>query len=383
MAFGYTSTEWARIANTTIMDFLRDEEDCVMRSRPVYALMKKQGRMKMNCGGDGFKWPIKYKRVPMTTNNGEQPIDFVRTNRWTTATLPWKGYIVADQITKRERLINKTNAAIINIFSRMAELLTEDIQDQFAEEVYVDSSAANNSDRFTGIESMFAVDGTITVSSGAQRSANAADPTGYPSDTYAGQSTALAALGGTWGTQSDINSTWPFGVGSTNQEAYDAWSPVVVNYKSTAFDGSSTTWAANAVRAMRFGLDAVNTRNKSKYGQIDLIVLDRGLFRQFKDTLDSKERRIITSGNELYAMGFTDQVEQDGATILSEYGIPSGVGYGMKIKAMELRSMQSQLFMADGPDYSFDNQAWRFIVDVHGQIRFASPRNFFKLAALT
>jgi hypothetical protein len=379
MAFGYTSTEWARIANTTIQDVLREEEDTVMRSRPVYAMMLKKGRIKYNAGGDGFKWPVKNKRVLMTTNNGEQPIDFVRTNRWTTAELPWKGYIVADQITKRERLINKGNAAVINVFSRMASLLMDDIKDQFAEELYVDSSASNNSHRFTGLESMFAVNGTINITSGAQRSFQAADPCGSPDDTYAGIDTDLGAQGGAWGTQSDINSVWPFGVGGVNQEAYDCWSPVVVNYKSSAFSATAT-WAANCVKAMRFGLDAVNTKNMMKYGQIDMIVLDRGLFRQFKDTLDSKERRIISSGNELYAMGFTDQIEQDGASILSEFGTPANVGYGLAIKAIELRSMQDQIFKADGPDYSFDNQAWRFIVDCHGQFRFMSPRNFFKLS---
>jgi hypothetical protein len=382
MAFGYTSTEWARIANTTIQDVLREEEDLTMRSRPVYAMMKKKGRVKYNAGGDGFKWPIKNKRVLMTTNNGEQPIDFVRTNKWGTANLGWAGYVVADQITKRERLINKTNAAVINIFSRMASSLAEDLEDQFAEELYVDSSASGNSQRFTGLESMFAATQTIdiTSTSGAARTATAADPTAYPNDTYAGNSTVLAALGGAWGTQGDINKTWPFGNGGLNQEAYDCWTPVIVNYTSTAFGGS--TWAANCVKAMRFGLDAVNTKNQMKYGQIDMILLDRGLFRQFKDTLDSKERRIITSGNELYAMGFTDQIEQDGATILTEFGIPAGVGYGLKIKAIELRSMQDQIFKADGPDYSFDNQAWRFIVDCHGQFRFMSPRNFIKYVTL-
>lgn len=380
MAFGYTSTEWARIANTTIMDFLREEEDTTMRNRAVFALMKKNGRIKYNAGGDGFKWPVKNKRALMATNNGEQPIDFVRTNRHTTANLGWAGYVVADQMTKREKLINKTNAAIINIFSQMAEWLMGDIQDQFCEELYVDSSASGNSNRFTGLESMFAATNSLNVSTGADRgSVNAGDPCLYPSDTYANVSTVLAANGGAWGAQSDINTTWPFGVGGANQEAYDCWTPVIVNYKSTAFDGSSTTWTANCVRAVRFALDAVNTKNQMRYGNIDTVLLDRGLFRQYKDTLDSKERRLVTPSNELYAMGYTDQIEQDGATIISEYGIPAGVGYGLKIKAMELRSMQDQIFKADGPDYSFDNQAWRFIVDCHGQFRFMSPRNFFKL----
>lgn len=385
MAVTYTSNEWARIANTTTAEFLKGQENAVMRKRPVFAMMKKRGQVKMNCSDDGVKWAVKYKRVPMSVNNGEQPIDFVRTNRWVNAYLDYEGYAVGDQVTKREKLKNRGNGALVKFFNKIAAMLTEDIQDQFTEELYVNDSASGNTGRFSGLESMFAATQTITVSSGAARTANAADPCGYPADTYAELQTELGAEGGgSWGTQTDINSTWPFGRGSTSHDSFDFWTPVIVNYTSTAFDGSSSTWQANAVRAVRFALDAVNTRNKLADGDLDLVLLDRGLYRQYKDTLDSKERINVTASNELRALGFegTDMISQDGATIMSEFGIPAGVGYGLSMKCIELRSMQDQIFVPEGPDYDISNRAWRYVVDIIGQFKFKSPRNFFKLVAL-
>lgn len=383
MAVTYTSNEWARVAATTIRDYIREEENDIMRNRPVLAMLKNRGLVVRNVGGDGFSWEARYRRAPMQTNDGEQPIDFARQNRWDNAHLDYAGYLVADQVTKRERLKNKTNAALIKYFGRMASLLMEDIEDQFAEELYVDIDGTGNSERFTGLESMFGATQTIQLSDGTARTANAGDPVAYPNDTYAGLSTVLGTKGGSW-SSGNINSTWPFGVGAAEASAYDFWSPVIVNYTSSAFDGSSTTWKANAVKAVRFMLDAINTRNKSKFGKCDLVLIDRGLYREYKDTLDSKERIQVTATSELKSLGFEgqDMIQQDGATIMSEYGVPSAVGYGLTVNAMQLRSMQSQLFVPTGPDFSMDHQAWRFMVDIHGQWRFHSPRHYGKLAAV-
>lgn len=372
--------EWARIAQTTIRDYIRGEEDAVLRNRKILAAAEKRGRIKYNASGDGFEWKVRYRRANMTTNNGEQTIEFDRVNRHVSANLDYEGYIVKDSYTKREKLKNRSNAAIVKVISQAAELLMADIRDQFAEEIYVDSSASGNSARWTGLESMFALNGTTTVTSGAQRAANAADVAGYPNDTYAGISTAFNSQGGaTWDTQSDINSTWPFGAGDAH---YDFWSPVVVNYSSTAWTPTATTWAACCVEATRFGIEAVNSRNLAEDGQIDMVLLDRGLFRQYKDTLDSKERITIDSGLELRSLGFRDTIQQDGVDISSEYGVPAGVGYGFNMNSFTLCSMQDQIFVAEGPYYAEEARSWRLVVDVLGQFMFKSPRNFFKLASL-
>lgn len=381
MAIQQTSSEWARIANTTLTNYIRQETDCIMRSRKVFAMLQKRGRIKYNQSGDGFTWPIRFKRAQVQVNDLETPPDFPRTNRWKNAFLDMAGYVVTNAMTMREKLKNKSGEAIINVFKDLAPAIRDDIEDAMTEEVYVDNSAASNSGRCAGLESMFGATQTITVSSGAARTANPADPCGYPDDTYAGLDTDLAAHGGSWGTQSGIDSTWPFGRG---RPEFDCWTPVIVNYTSTAFDGSSSTWAANCVRATRFGIEAVNGRNKASQGQVDMVLLDHGLFRKYKDTLDSKERFNVSSNNELRAMGFTDVLEQDGVSISTEYGIPAGVGYGLNMKQMELRSWldDGELFQVKGPWESPENLGWLVMAIAACQFKFNTPRMFFKLVTL-
>lgn len=379
MSLTYTSAAWARVANTTIRDYIRTVENAIMRKRVVLALLRKRGLIVRNCGGDGFSWIVKYRRAPMQTNDGEQPLDFSRQLRHENAHLDYAGYAVTDQFTLMEKLKNKTNAAIVSFVNNTAKELMDDIEDQFAEELYVDVDGTGNSERWSGLDTMFASTQTIELATGAARTANAADPVGYPNDTYAGLSTVLANKGGTWGS-GDINSTWPYGVGASEQAAYDYFSPVIVNYTSTAFGGA--TWVLNSVKATRFGIDAINSRNKSKFGKCDVVLLDRGLNRQYRDALDSKERKMITSSNEMTALGFGGEIEQDGAVIMSEYGVPASKGYGLTVNAMELRTMQDRIFVPRGPDESFDNQTWRSVVNVFGQWRFHSPRHYFQLKSM-
>lgn len=371
--------EWARITNTTIKKYLRGEEEAVMRRRVVMAALKNRGRILYNQGGDGIDWKVRYRRAPMVVNNGEQTIDFSRQNRHKTAFLDYEGYVITDQMTKREKLKNKKNEAIVKVWGNLIPLLMEDLEDQFAEEIYVDVSGTNNSSRMSGIESMMALNGTTTITSGAQRAANAADVVGYPNDTYATLTTGLGDYGGSWGTQSGIDSTWPFGSGDAH---FDFFSPVVVNYTSTAFDGSDT-WATQAVQSTRFGIEAINSRNmKGGKSAVDACLLDRGLFRSYKDQLDSKERIAIDTNSEMRALGFKDVISQDGVEITSEYGMPVNVGYLWSLNCLEFRSMQDKIFEAEGPYYAEEARAWRVAVDCLGQFKFQSPRNFGKLAAL-
>ena len=92
-------------------------------------------------------------------------------------------------------------------------------------------------------ESIFAVNGTVNISTGAQRSANAADMFGFPADTYAGLNTGLGHYAGS---QTETGS-WP----SAADPEYDFHSPVVVNYTSTGFGGATATWKDQCIEAMR------------------------------------------------------------------------------------------------------------------------------------
>lgn len=373
--------EWARLTATTIADYAKGYEDKLLAKRILLAAMKKKGNISYNRGGDTFTWQVPYRLAALTVNDGETPITPARQDRFKRATLDYIGYTLADMMTKREKLKNKGTAALIDYYSEMSQMLMSDAGQRFSEELYVDSSATGNSGRLTGVESMMALNGTVTITSGAQRSANAADIVGYPNDTYAGLSTALGNYAGSWGTttaQTGVSSTWPAGGGELS---YDFYSPIVVNYTSTSFSPSTHDWANQCVEATRYLITHMN-RYVQDRGSMKAILMDRDLYRQYLNKLDSKERINTSSELGLRSLGFEDTFSQDGVDITWEYGMPASVAYAYNIDNMELRSMQDVIFETVGPKYNELQQAYYVIVDFYGQLKFHSPRFFGKLAAL-
>lgn len=369
--------EWSRPVATTIAEYITGAEDEFMRNRKLLKAMKARGRIKYNCSGSTFEWRVPYRRGNVVVNNGAQGITPTPIDRYKVASLGWSGYVITDLMTKREQLMNRGKQAIIDYYEEMAGNIVEDLTEKFAEDLYVDSSASGNSGKMSGIETCLAYTQSVNISTGAARSANAADVVAYPNDTYAGLSTVLGNYAGSWGTQSGISSTWPAGRGD---DAYDFYSPTIVNYTSTAFGGSSATWAVQCESAIRFLNDHLG-RNKGS-NIPDMLMLDRDLYRLFKENYSPMQRVEVGSAQNEHSFGFKDSIDFEGLTVTSEYGIPTGVGYAFNLKNMELRSLQSKLFDTRGPKFDDLSNAWYVIVDNLGQMKFHSPRYFGKLAAV-
>lgn len=361
--------EWARIANTTISKYLKGAETEILRNRCITAMIKDRGKVLMNQSGTDLTWRVKYRRAPMTGYADTDIITFARQNRWKTATLPWRGYVISDSITKLEKLKNKSTEAIVNVFGEMATNLKDDMEEHFGDEVYIDGNATGNTKRFHGIESFFSNSG-----------AAAAGYVASPSDTYAGLVCTLGNYGGTWSENGSSQVEWPSGTGNPE---YDFWSPLIVDYSDASWQSTTDNWANNCEEALRYAITK-GMRNKSKRGQLDLFVIENEMFRLLKDNQAAKER-IQVSRNEkgsLTALGFKGVMNLDGVDITTEYGLSSGVGYGWSFGNVELLSLQKNLFVPEGPYYNETDQSWRLTVDCAGNLRFL-PRNFVKLAAVT
>jgi hypothetical protein len=362
--------EWARVANTTIHEFIRDEEVNILRNQKLLALAKDRGRITFNHAGDLMDWKIRYKRAPMQGFADMDTLSFARRNRWQTAQLDWRGYSATDSMTKLEGLKNKGAEAIIKIASQIVESLMDDMERAFGEEFYIDGNASGNGKRIHGFESFFSTSG-----------ANASAPIGTPNDSYAGLTCGLGDYGGAW------TGSWPTGTGDDH---YDFWSPLVVDYTSavaTASGGwaaSTKTWPNTCREALRFGI-IKSRKNRSKKGYMDLALLNDELYRLFLDKLNDNERQTVKRGdgkNGLYALGFQDVVNFDGVDVTYEYGIPSGVGYGIPMMMLELRSLQPQLFVSDDIDFDIASQSNRFAVNFFGNMR-CNVRGFTKWKNVT
>ncbi len=379
--------EWARLAATTIADYMKGVEDKLGTRNKLYGLIKKAGNVKMNCTGDGFKWQVEYRENGLTVNNGEQQVTPARQDYVKQANLDYIGYVVSDMMTKREKLKNASGPSqLVDYYEEMGKRLERNALRRFTEEFYVDSSGTGNAGRLSGFETFFATNGTCTITQSttgnvASRAANAADVVGYPSDTYAGLSTQLNNYGGSWTFPSTgtISSCWPAGAGDLTT---DFFSPTIVCYNSTAWNGSTNTWADNCLKSMRYGITHMQRYNQGDEQAVAKLFLDRDLYRQYLDKQDSKEHAYVTSNYSLRAMGFEEVTQLDGVEVTWEWGIPSGFGYGINIQNIQLRSMQDRLWDVSPVEFQRFNNAYTVVADFHGQLKFHSPRKFMKLMTI-
>jgi hypothetical protein len=369
-----SSTDWARSIATTIVNHLREEEIASLRKYKLFAALEGAGQIRTNMSGRGFDWEIQYRNHTPSGNNGETPRVFARQNLWKRAELEFRGAQASDAIYKKEMLENRSAQALVNVAGKMASRLLTSMEQYLAKEWVVDGYASGNELRFHGIESFMGLGTTqqsINITTGAARTKDAADPFLYPNDTYAGLSTVLGSYGG-----SQTTGVWPNG--SADPE-FDFFTPVIVNGVSTYFNASpNNTWANNCVKAVREAIHQTR-RNDSKEDQVDMLLLDRRSYIDFLNTLDSKERVIVSRTNGLRSYGFTDVFELDGVEIGSENSVPANTGYGLSVGNIELLCMEGQLMNSEGPFYDEITQQFRYVVSTLGNLKFKSPRNFFKI----
>lgn len=370
------AVEWQRVANTTIHKYIREEEVNILRDRKFLAMLESRGRLEFNGSGDLLDFKVRYKRAPMRTFTEMDTLTFARVNRWKTAQLDWKGYAETDSINKLEKLKNKGQEAIIKVYSQMGENLMDDIRENFADELWINGTTAANAGRLHGLESMFGTATAAVASVGF---------VGVTTQTYAGLVTTLGNYGGSWSLNASSVANWPNGKGDAE---YDFWTPLVVDYTDsgsppTGWASNTKTWPNTCGEAIRYGISK-SARAKSKKGMLDMILLDRELYRQLKEFEETKERLVVRSGEKkgLYQLGFLDVINIDGVDVSAEYGMPDGVGYGINVDQMKLVSLQESLFDADIPDFDIASQMDRFAIFFFGQAMF-NPKFFVKWAAVT
>lgn len=360
-SLGVLYMSFSRIVHSTIREYLRREEVNILRRRRLLALLKDKGRITYGHKGTQLDWKVRHKRAPILQYADAEQLSFPRRNKRLTATLPWRSYAVTDSVTKMERLQNKGVEAIVKIFANIGKELGEDIKDQFCEELFVDGAASGNEKRVHGLDTIF---------QGTSPNAN-----GYivtPAGTYAGLSMVLANYGGNW------TGNWPDGYGDSH---YDFWSGLQVDYTDTAWDPTTKTWPNTNIEAMRYGI--INAERNAD--MLDVILLQKELYRQFLDSIDEKERIAVHRSKEkssLVSLGFNDVQQLDGVDVTWEHGVPSGVGYGLCLEYAELCSLQDRLFSPEIKDFDISGMSFRFAVDFYGNLKF-NPRCHVKFEAAT
>jgi len=342
------------------------------------AMVQKRGRVLANQGGKDFDWRVKILRTPLLPYSDFDLLAYERIDRARVATLDWRSYIAMDAISWYERQLSKGMEAIIKTYEEMTKNVQEDAEEQFALEWFVDGNATGNQRRIHGLESIFSVSGL-----------SGAGFVGVPNDNYAGLSTGLGALGGDWNTvDAGGNNNWPDGAGDYQ---FDAWSPVVIDYRSLVWGGATNEWADNGSTCMRYG-NLVAQRNNNAGDGLDFWLLERSMYQDFLQQLDDKERILVERDKKsslLVSMGF-NATYFDGVEVTWEWGLPyssntvdNRVGYGINIDKIEYLSALSGIFAARGPEVDPSRDAEVIKVAAIGNVKFASPRHQQKLVAIT
>lgn len=346
----------ARLAATTINNYIKGEVVNVFRRRRLLAVLMKKKLISYNENGILLDWKVRFKRAPLTAIGPYSSATFTNRNRWKTAQLPYRAYIATDAMTKMERLQNRGPAAIVNVYKQIARDLMDDIKDNFAEELYIDGNATGNTDRIHGLESCLAASGTSNYINTSN-------------DTYAGHSTVLGTSGGSW------TGTWPQGYGDAH---YDWWTPLLVDTDNTADFGAGSTWANSATDMLRFGI----VHGQRNDVDLDMVLMDQTSYFDFLNLLETKERIQVERNPEssiLVSLGFGDVVNFDGVDCTWEQGIASGTRYGIDYDSLELCSLQKDLFVADAEDYDIESRTYRWSADFFGNMKM-NPRHLVKWA---
>jgi len=370
----FDPTGWERSLETTLANHTRKVEDTTFRSYVIAAMVKDRGNLLMNSTGAGLTRPVKMDLHDVRDTLGEDAYSPQRKNLWRTATHEMRGHDTNDVIKTKELLTANGKEAIIKVFDDMTENLTDSIEKYLATRYVVDGSLAANAKGWEGLATLYQTDGqTLNVSTGAARSANAADLVGNPVGTYAGLVMDLGNYGG----EQASGAVWPDGQASVK---YDFWAPLLVNATSTAFTGS--TWSANAVEAMRFALIHSQRNDSRNSAGIDIFLMARNWLFEFMNTLDSKERVLVSDGSlPARSLGFKT-LSFDNVELISDTSMPASSVFGASISNITLESMRSTLLHPQGPKLNHQDKSYFASVETNSNLMYRSPAAFCKISAI-
>lgn len=367
---------WQEIVNTTTQKYLRDKIDLTKRERIYLAMLDRRGNITYGHSGTFCDWPVEAIQPPVEAYQDGGIINYAGREKIKRLKVDWRGYVATDSMTQMQKLMNRSNEALVDRYAEVLPGLDKAIRDKFSTELYIDGYASGNEQRLHGLES-FMGDATYTEV--------AADRVLPPGDTYGELSTALGAIGGTWSSDlsagnrpitndsTNFATDWPDGSGTSE---YDYLSPKLVNWSSTGWNTSATTWEANSERSLRMTI-AWLTALAGMEGKPDLALMTPVMFSDFKNK-QSGRLTIHVPHAEAQDLGFSEVLNFDGVAVTSEFGVPSNTCYVLNLNQMELRCLESELFASKGPDYDPRTMSFLFLVYFFGNMTF-QPKYFAKL----
>lgn len=357
--------------------YLKGASDQTQRDHKIIRMMKQHGTIMFNAADYIQVMNVEVYEPEVHAGVDGGRIDFQASRGDEQLTFDLRGATVRDLMTEKEYLLNQGNPrAIVDRYDRKIEKAKTAADRHFGESFYVDGSQAAYAKHYQGVGSFLGRDTGYAVV--------ATDRAAVPGVNYAGQSTAVGWFGGEWQSGSStcnaaLGNSWPFGKGSSE---YDALSPVLLNWSSTAWAGS-TSIKNNIEPVIGFMTTVMQNRTGREYvsGAPNIMVIDPALFATIKDHFRDRNRQIVPTAltQDLGLPG--DSILIDGCYICHDYGMGNtNEGIFLSTEHMEMYNVHDDLYKIHGPEYSISDNAYLMLLTAYGNYRF-NPKYFGKIAA--
>lgn len=351
-----------RVEASALNHYIKKKISAVDRYSVFMAKLRAAGRLAFRKDGQQLEWRVRAVRRRMQPGQGSPAnISFQPTQTKKICRLPWRSYDLGEVVTKFERLATQGKSGWFKLATDVVDEMADDYNVHFGEKFYLDGNATATNRDIHGLESWFSVNSTLANS-----------PVGDPNDTYAGHSTALGVTG-SW--TAETGGSWPTGVGHTN---YHWFSPLVVDYNNTLFNGSAANWYYQWQEAFAYALTYQLILAKV---QNPLCIMSANLLQTAKRSLQSNQRFSTTADSTLTRLGHKT-LEYEGVEIACEYGVPEAVAYLLDFSKLNLWSMQDDI-IGTSRDFDIETQESRFALDSYVQMWTESPKFQCKLSGVS
>lgn len=344
---------WKGVSDLTIRNFL------------TFYNLQKYGALTFRAKNHSQVWTARIKQPTIIPAIDGQPIEFVNWDTDVQFSLGVKGYRGTDMMGEQEVLQNQGSPeAITDRYTRKSSELAQSMMERLSGAYYKSGTDAANIYDFAGLKTCLShAAGTVTNS----------DKIALANGTYAGQSCVLGNLGGTWTSQvsgapnANLAKAWPFGQGSSE---YDATTPLIVNYASSAWDTGSGDWGVNAIAATSWAQTAMLHRGgQSMVGAMPNCVMASEMFTEFKNSFRENNRQIMPwRDGDLGYRGETLQC--DGIVYSMDYAVPQGEAYMYLPQYVEAFFLHDNIYGQKGPEYSIAHTAHLYYISCYGNFKF-------------
>lgn len=350
--------------------FWKGASDLTIRNHLTFFLLRKYGRLTFNARSHTQVWNARIRQPQVLPLVDNIPLEFVNQDTDIQFYIGFKGMGVTDMLPELERLLAQGAPEQINDrYQIKSEEMVGSLDERLQKSFYMDGNDSANVYDYVGIKT------PLGYNAGSATVFNITDKIAQPNGSYAGQSCALAANGGTWSgalatsPNTNLDKDWPFGQGSPE---YDGTAPLIWNYSSSAWGTGETTWEANAVRCISEAQVALMHRGgfRNNAGAPLVCVMASEMMVALKNSFRQFNRHYMPYSDSEFGFPNNDTLMVDGVLCMSDYNVPAGEAFMWAPQYVEMFNIHPDIYKTYGPEFSMQQRAYLYQATAYGNYKY-------------